>query len=286
MGEAMLTRAGGAGGSSEPAIPVLPGYHSILVTLRDYQGGLVKNYGISCKDGAQTYNYTTNEKGQSLFTTNSGKANFTILNNYGGVRFLDFDTTLVNKDAPLGQTSKLEIKLNKAKTTFVTASGNYKFFLAQNNLNTTLCGGGGGGGGGDWYKTDDGDNSPENGGRGGSGYLTNFKGSFDGNMNYYISIGSGGRGGRADWQIGKSHAENGTSGGSTTMNGTGKSAAGGSGGEGGGQGRFGGTPGNPGAGGPGLSPYGIGGTGGIGQYGYQEYQTGGDGKAGCVKFTF
>lgn len=280
MGEAMLTRTGGAGGSSEPSIPVLPGYHSILVTLRDYQGGLVKNYGISCKDGAQTYNYTTNEKGQSLFTTNSGKANFTILNNYGGVRFLDFDTTLVNKDAPLGQTSKLEIKLNKAKTTFVTEYGNYKFLLAQNNLNTTLCGGGGGGGGGDHYW--DGEyRATAWGGSGGSGYLTNAKANFNSNTNYLIQIGSGGWYGHGSnyWQT--SYAASGSSGGTTTV--LNYSARGGGGGEGADADYWKPNKGNgaSGSGGPGLSPYGIGGSGG-----YNDKGNGTSGKAGCVRFTF
>ena len=279
MGEAMLTRAGGAGGSSEPAIPVLPGYHSILVTLRDYQGGLVKNYGISCNDGAQTYNYTTNEKGQSLFTTNSGKANFTVSNSSGSIRYIDFNETIVNKDAPLGQVTKLNINLAKATSKIVTASGNYGFLLAI-NVNAVLCGGGGGGGGGSNDSRDEYDSNAY-GGRGGNGYTESISYAVESNKNYYITIGQGGSGGKGSkYTHGYQRADNGSTGGTTTF--AGFSATGGGGGEGAiFESITGIRDGRPGSGGPGLSPYGIGGSGG-----YLETGNGSTGKSGCVKFTF
>ena len=277
MGEALISRAGGGtgnGGSSEPDIPALPGYHTTLITLKDYQNKAMPNYTINCKDGASWYNYTTNEKGQALFTSNSGSCNFTVFNNIGA-RYLDFNTSYMNIDAPLGQTSRHNLIVNKTiGTIYLTASANYRFIIPRNNVNVTLCGGGGGGGGGVHY-SDEYTTKDLTGGRGGSGYTTSPKFNFQSNVNYYASIGSGGSGGHSDEYWIYSHAANGSSGGTTTFINT--SATGGGGGEGADD--IWSTP-SAGAGGAGLSPYGIGGSGGTGDY------NGTSGKAGCVRLIF
>ena len=74
MAEAILSRSGG--GESETIIPITPGYHTILATLKTEDGVAITNQVVSCNDGGRFHNYTTNEKGQAMFVTNSGSAIF------------------------------------------------------------------------------------------------------------------------------------------------------------------------------------------------------------------
>ena len=272
MGEALISRAGG--GVGEDPLPVVTNGHVILATLTDFDGNIMPGYIINCKDGSTWYNYTTNEKGQALFTSNSGSCNFTVFNNIGA-RYLDFNTSYMNIDAPLGQTSRYNLTINKTiGTIYLTTSANYRFILPRNDINTTLCGGGGGGGGGKHW-SDEYDTKDLVGGRGGSGYVNNPSLNFQSNINYYASIGSGGAGGHSDEYWMSSYAQNGFSGGTTTF--AGSSAIGGGGGQGVNSKWY--TP-SAGAGGPGLSPYGIGGSGGVGE------GNGTSGTAGCVRLIF
>ena len=270
MGEALISRAGG-GGEAEAIIPITPGYHTMLITLRDYENKAMPNFTINCKDGSSWYNYTTNDKGQALFATNSGSANFTIFNNLGA-RYLDFNTSHMNVDAPISQTSKHDIIINKTTgNLYITANGNYRFLIAQPNLKSILCGGGGGAGG-----ARDTSDYAYRGGYGGNGYTQNINGGYSSNINYYITIGSAGTGGRGDSLWSMAVGEPGRSGGITTFFNV--SARGG-------------------AGGNGASKYangsnGAGGTGLDGSYGRGGYPTtdgdsrGGSGTSGVVKFIF
>lgn len=61
MGEALISRAGG-GGDAEQIIPITPGYHTILATVRTDKGTPMVEYPVSCLDGSSQYNYSTNEK--------------------------------------------------------------------------------------------------------------------------------------------------------------------------------------------------------------------------------
>ena len=265
MGEALISRAGG--GEAEAILPVVPGYHTILINLKDYENKPLSNFYVNCKDGSSWYNYTTNEKGQALFTTNSGSANFTVFNR----KYIDFVNTSINVDAPLSQSSKKDIILNKASTVYITSTSNVKFLLPQINLNTVLCGGGGGGGGGGEI-----DFEPDYAGRGGHGYTKSVKFSADSNTNIYCYIGLGGSGGKSEsdsWP--SSEGGVGGTGGTTTLNGQ-YSANGGKGGRGGGTG-----DGQDGSGGSGLDGYGRGGSGGWG-----SDQAGSSGGSGCIKFIF
>lgn len=269
MGEALISRAGG-GGEAEAIIPITPGYHTMLITLRDYENKAMPNFTINCKDGSSWYNYTTNDKGQAMFTTNSGSANFTIFNNLGA-RYLDFNTSYMNIDSPIGQTSRHDIVINKTTGNLhITTSGNYRFLIEQPNLKCILCGGGGGAGGA--RETSD---YTHMGGYGGNGYITNVNGGYSSNVNYYITIGTGGTGGRGDGMWNYSLGEDGGAGGTTTF--FNNSAYGGSGGTGGNRYR----DGNNGAGGSGLDSYGKGGT----PIGSGDSR-GGSGTAGVVRFIF
>ena len=112
MGEALISRAGG--GEGDAIIPVTPGYHTILVTLKDYKGDLLKDMPLNCKDGSTYYNYTTNERGQVMYTCNSGSANILFNNNQSnGLKILGLNSCWTNIAAPIGMTNKVNITINK-----------------------------------------------------------------------------------------------------------------------------------------------------------------------------
>ena len=213
MGECIISRAS-IPGEAETIVPITPGYHTILVTVRDYKGGLMKNYPINCTDGSSVYNYTTNEKGQALFVTNSGAANIYATNSFNGYTYIDFDCQWKNIDAPVGLTTKANINLLQntvSKREYLNA-GNYSLAVRSPHLisNIIIVGGGGGGGGHASYS----------GGGGGAGYLNTLS-EFYMNDRLNIRVGSGGSGGSNS---------NGNSGGTTTFSNI-LSAAGGGGGD-------------------------------------------------------
>ena len=267
MGEALISRTGN--GESETSIPVLPDYHTLIVTLRDYDNAIIPNYTINCKDGTSWYNYTTNDKGQVMFTTNSGSANITVYNNLTGVRYLDFVNTIFNVDCPLGQYSKHNIVLTGQNGPINLTNGNY-MFLKPKTCTINVCGGGGGGGGGggDDYE----------GQTGGNGYVTNVTDNFESNNQFRVIIGSGGRMGYALRWEDSTHSGYGGTGGTTSIRNY--SANGGSGGNF--YIQYMGTPDRPANGGPGFGSYGRGGSGGIGYNG--NGRAGGSGIV-CINFT-
>lgn len=192
MGEAIITSRGG---TQEEAVPVVPGYHSILATVRDYQGKLLKDYPINCKDGSVWYNYKTNETGKVLFTCNSGAANISINNVIDGYRYLDFPNHIMNCDAPIGGQTRLAFNIPRSTTTnFSFGAGSHKVrFLHDQECSGYIVGGGGGGAAGVWMAYG---NANVSGG--GGGYVNSFNNHiFNSNTNYDIVVGSGGRGGTA-----------------------------------------------------------------------------------------
>ena len=106
MGEALISRAGG-GSEADVVIPVTPGYHTVLVTLKDYENKALNGFNLNCKDGSTYYNYSTNDKGQVLFTCNSGSANIFLPNG----NYIDFQSSWTNVAAPIGLTSKVNINV-------------------------------------------------------------------------------------------------------------------------------------------------------------------------------
>lgn len=167
MGEAIITRAGG--GEADTVIPITPGYHTILVTARDYENKILQNFKIKCKDGSKTYEYTTNSKGQTMFVCNSGAANICLDNNINGIQYLDFDTTWKNVDAPVGLTSRIDINATKSSTSFYEFTNNKKFGLMQNRKCDIILVGGGGSG--QFMHSSSGKPC---GGGGGAGYLNEY----------------------------------------------------------------------------------------------------------------
>ncbi len=240
MGEAIITSRGG---TQEEAIPIVPGCHSILVTVKDYKGELLRDYPINCKDGTHWYNYKTNESGKVLFTCNSGAANISINNVVNGYRYLDFPNHIMNCDAPIGGKTKLAFNIPKTTTkSFNFGKGTSKVrFLYNQKCSGYIVGGGGGGSAAA--------NSAANytGGNGGSGggggYLKEFNNyNFNANQNYNIFVGSGGIGGQSaitysEYADGSkiyrlvNQGAPGNSGGSSTISGTTIAANGGSGGQ-------------------------------------------------------
>lgn len=193
MGEAIITSRSAA---QEEAIPVVPGYHSILATVRDYQGKLLKDYPINCKDGSVWYNYKTNETGKVLFTCNSGAANISINNVIDGYRYLDFPNHIINCDCPIGGQTRLAFNIPKSTTTNFSFAKNSKIRFLHDQECSGVIIGGGGGGSSCGYSDSYGYQSNRGGSGGGGGFVTYINNYlFNSNMNYNINIGSGGRGG-------------------------------------------------------------------------------------------
>ena len=187
MGEALISRAGG--GEGDAIIPITPGYHTILVTLKDYKGDLLKDMPLNCKDGSTYYNYTTNERGQVMYTCNSGSANILFNNNQSnGLKILGLNSCWTNIAAPIGMTNKVNITVNKGAE-FYDLTSTTNFMIINRNCNINIVGGGGGGGSS--YLSSDGINSVISGG-GGGGYINNYSNVKMNGIYRFIS-GAGGR---------------------------------------------------------------------------------------------
>ena len=187
MGEALISRAGG--GEGDTIIPITPGYHTILVTLKDYKGDLLKDMPLNCKDGSTYYNYTTNERGQVMYTCNSGSANILFNNNQSnGLKILGLNSCWTNIAAPIGMTNKVNIIVNKGAEYYdLTSTTN--FMIINRNCNINIVGGGGGGGAS--YLDYDGRTHVISGG-GGGGYINNYS-NIEMNGLYRFISGSGGK---------------------------------------------------------------------------------------------
>lgn len=221
MGEAIITSRSAA---QEEAVPVVPGYHTVLVTLRDYQGKLLKDYPINCKDGDSWYNYKTNETGKALFTCNSGKANISVNNMVDGYRYLDFPNYNMNCDCPIGGQTRLAFNIPKTTTlNFSFGPGTSQIrFLHNQECSGYIVGGGGGGSyySGGWVSS-----KSAGGGGGYLNYINNC--TFKANDNISIVVGWGGRGGTDVGKPGNtggtsyisnySYSANGGQGGNTTL---------------------------------------------------------------------
>lgn len=220
MGEALISRAGGGSSGDDVIIPVTPGYHTILATVRTDKGTPMVEYPVSCLDGSSQYNYSTNDKGQVMFTCNSGSANIFINNQYNGIQYIDFDSKWTNVGAPIGQTQRMNINLNK-NSNFVEFTGNKKFSTIEDrNVNISLVGAGGGGGFGASV-----DGRVQVGFGGGAGYLNSYLIDLVKNNVYNFIVGKGGFGAR------NASTKFGNSGGISYIVNTNMSASGGNGGE-------------------------------------------------------
>lgn len=145
MGEALISRASG-GGEVESIIPITPGYHTIRCTISDFEGKRVpEGIYINCKDGSRWYNYTTNASGQVMFVCNSGSANIRINNSFSGIRYLDFNNTSYNIDAPVGLTSDIKINLEKGPASCNIESNTTIRFIQNRITDVDMIGGGQGG---------------------------------------------------------------------------------------------------------------------------------------------
>lgn len=260
MAECIIARGGG-GSSGTDLPPIVPGYSSILVTVRDSEGNLLPELSVHCKDGDNWYNYHTNNKGQVLFMTNSGSANITAWNFSinGNYKWIDQSPVTQNIDAPASSSNLVNMNLTyKPNFTvyYMNSSiygdcftGNYKV-RASNYVNISVGGAGGSGAGGN--------NRYPGGGGGGGGLSISNSIKLNNKLNYVFYVGAGGA---------QSSSVVGSSGGSSSAFGIVAN--------GGGYG----SPGSGGRGGTGLSS--IGGNGGdserSGNNGSNGYGGGGGG---------
>ena len=191
MGECIISR----GSSKEESFPLSPNSATLLVTIKDSDGIPIRGLEINVKDGPTSYNYLSNSNGQALFFTNSGVANICINNNFNNTRYLDFNTTWMNVDAPIAQLTKANILISNDFTKNFKFTSNINFaFIKDRHCDVSLVGGGGGGGG---AMTGAGAPSGVYGGGGGAGYLSQKNNElFNGGGEVYsLIIGSGGSGG-------------------------------------------------------------------------------------------
>ena len=236
MAEAIISRSGG--GEAEQIIPITPGYHSLLVTLKSKSSNApLANASISCKDGERYYNYTTNEKGQCLFMCNSGAANISITDTIEGIKYFDIDNTRVNVDAPIGQSSKINIYHNDKLGVQQFNNNTNIIFLNPHVVDINIVGGGGGGSGSYLFT----DNRIGDGGKaagGGGGYINNYPDQeLKARVYYNFKAGNGGSGGFVGYQrLGDEYNRYGTpyiggTGGTSIIENTSYMAVGGAGGE-------------------------------------------------------
>lgn len=189
--------------NSKPSIPIYPDRCSILVTVLDSAGAVMKNAAVHCLDGTSWYYYTTNSSGQILFTTNSGSANIKAygINSVGNYRWIDQVSVYSNVDAPSGTSKEVNMRLTLGTNiSFQSISsniyaddsmfyGNCRIRVA-NRCNVFICGAGGGGSGG----------LPDGGtgrGAGGGGITIVNNIVLNKNASYLFYIGTGGAGGHA-----------------------------------------------------------------------------------------
>ena len=168
-------------------IPVTSTTHGIKVTLKDPGGKIMANYPIQCKDGTATYNYTTNEKGQTIFSVNSGAANIFVNNYNGSYQILDISSKWTNIDAPVGMTTRVNINLSNLTNTSYNFTTNKLFEIYfKRNCNLYIVGGGGGG-------TTCWDWSSGKWNGGGAGYMNTYTNqSLQGQYNFIRGIGGNG----------------------------------------------------------------------------------------------
>lgn len=234
MGESILTRASGTAGT---IVPVIPGYHVVLVTLKDSTGTPIPGMRVNCKDGTQYFDYLTNEKGKTMFSTNSGSINLyapTVFPN--NTIIIDHKPVYKNMiDCPVGLSSSIELKMqgyNDGENIVFSQSGTLKssqppyfvqnanyIFLSTSRVDLGVGGGGGGGGSGGYW-----DNDAYGGGSGGE-LRTQYGIGISKGYIYSGWLGDGGFGG---WMPSMEVQYTGQSGDSSTF--LGLSAIGGSGG--------------------------------------------------------
>ena len=265
MGEAIISRGGA---KQEQSIPILPGYHSALVTVKR-NNTPVPGVRLSCRDGSVWYNYTTNNDGQCLFMCNSGSANIYMYNTISGFQYLDFKQMSKNIDAVIGTSSKTEFIMEDGLNEFTFTTNNNFALFRDLRCDIIMIGGGGG-----KAKMDDsGDWIGSGGGGGGGGYINKANKIFN-KGNYSLVIGTGGtagtptstQGGSGGTTILKYESNgimsaNGGTGGMVSSNGSGET-------NGGYQGQDGESS---------TEIYGGGGGGGARRFQYGPYSNGGNG---------
>ena len=200
MSECIIARGGGSASGGQQ-IPIVPGYCSILVTVKDETDAPVANIATVYSDGENTYEYFTNERGQTLFTTNKGQCNIVARNytNTKDFRYADIAFGYAN-NVPCVISSVYNCNITMPNRTeysyihdFCKIDSEGLYSSVQFRFNHTLgngsfIGGAGGGGSG-------GGNGAEYGSGGGGGelkYLNQIQVNTNTLYNFYI--GDGGRG--------------------------------------------------------------------------------------------
>lgn len=160
MGECILTSRVKEG--EEIIIPISDRCQ-IKCTVYKADGSVASFVPINCKDGAAWYNYTTNEKGQVLFSCNSGSANIYLPNIMNGITYSDILSTTYNLAAPAGTVNKVNLYYQNPQ--YFDWSNWTNFYIFSNRTANIQIEGGGAGGGYD---------NIDNCAGGASGFLSNY----------------------------------------------------------------------------------------------------------------
>ena len=151
MAEAIISRAGGMNNETFNKIEDMelkdPNYGTVLVTLQNPDGVLAVNDRIKMIDASgNALEYTTNEKGQCLFKTNSGQMNLidNSFNNQNQAYPIDLLPAL-NKviDCPVGSISRVTMNRELASSFKTIGTRNVFFSNSLKNVIVTVSGGGG-----------------------------------------------------------------------------------------------------------------------------------------------
>ena len=199
MGEALLSRSTIIPDEILNPIDPIPGICILVVEALDDDNKPIQNLKVGCIDGTMVYNYTTNEKGKTRFSTNSGQVNVVLYNVVdNGTKIMDYVTTNYNAvEAPVITVQNKSFKLNYRNYASFGVMGIDNFiFITANRINFNLAAAGGGGTGAcvvqGWSYSDG-----WSGGRGGNLVKNNFV--IEHNQIYSVSVGGGGRGGSNGW---------------------------------------------------------------------------------------
>lgn len=167
MGEAMLIKAGFGGGNGSNGndgtdangIPIMPGYTTLVVTIKDSAGVPLNRTTVYCNDGNQYSQFNTNEQGMTYFMATNASVRISVDNNtyIDGVscrlidqnRIIESQIATNNRGGTVYRTITLPANKhsssNGSNFMMLTSNGNIAFSATTKIGYLGLIGGGGGG---------------------------------------------------------------------------------------------------------------------------------------------
>ena len=220
MSEAIISRRGSF---QTETIPIVPGYSSVVVQVTGLNGEPMEGMQVHCIDGGSSYVYNTNNRGKTLFMTNSGQCNIiaTNVNALAGHNYTDLSNENMNMvEAVVGTSKQINIQLGGINAKSSSSPGSVTFYFRYNHYvsgwvagaggqggrtsRTNRIGGGGGGGAKTMFNDYKVTKDTAYSGYIGSGGYYNSGGASGGSSSIFGYVANGGRG--ATWDIGGTDA--------------------------------------------------------------------------------